>query len=144
DGVPRFDTGPRAALGSGITSLPLPSDPSGPLAPLREPLQQLANRPAGVGRALALPDLVRRGIAPASRRPVQGGDALPFGLAALGRQGLPATDFDLDEARRSVEQAVALLGEQPALDAARLVELVRRIGGAFDIHHKWPRIPGLS
>lgn len=144
DGVPRFDTGPLAALGSGITSLPLPSDPSGPLAPLLEPLQQLSNLQAGFGSALAVLDVVRRVIELAFRRSVQGGDTLPFGLAAFGRQGLPATDFDLDEARRSVEQAVALLGEQPALDAARLVELVRRIGGAFDIHHKWPRIPGLS
>lgn len=144
EGVPSFDPSPITGLGSGLAGLSLPTDLTGPLAPILQPLQGLIGLQAGFGGAVGTLDLIRRIVELAFRRSVQGGSPLPFGLGAFGRQGMPATDFDLDDARRAVQDAVALLGDQPALDPPRLVELLRRVGRGFDLHTKWPRIPGLS
>ena len=142
--APGFDFSALGGLGGGVSGLPLPADLRGPLQPLLTPLEGLIGLQVGFEGATGKLDLVRRVIEIAFRRAVSPDNTLPVGLGAFGRWGLPTIDLDLDEARQSVQEAIALFGDQAELGPERLLELARRVGGSYDIQAKWPRIPGLS
>ncbi|MFV8754473.1 hypothetical protein ACNOYE_28325 [Nannocystaceae bacterium ST9] len=132
DGIANF----TASVGGAISLVP--SDTSGPLAPLLAPFQQIAGLKVGVsitGMTAAF-DAVRELVRLTTGRSFGGPQPLPDGSTPPDAINLARIRGVLDEVDGQLD---AMLDN---VDPSRLLALIQRFGsGAQDMHSTWPKLP---
>lgn len=133
DGVANFNVGV-----TGVLAL-VPTDTSGPLAPLLAPFQSLTGSVSigvGISGLTAAFDAIRTLVELTTGRVFGGPSPMPDGDP-------PSDTIDMARIRGTLDQIETQIDELgDIVDPSRLLAILQRFGaGAQDLHSRWPKMP---